>query len=402
MIRSIKLSNQFANSGKKETLRKFLAEYQRITCFFIDVLWEMENIPIFLPADITSKVSTWLSARMIQAAGKQASGIVRGTRRKQEQRLFVIKRLMKKGQSPAKLQRKYDKTKISKPKPNEIYPELSSNFISINTENNTSFDIWLSIGSIGNGIHLKIPLKRTRVLNKWMKQGTLKNRARLSLKYTTLMIDVPEPEKRTDGETMGLDIGEINTFSCSDGQSSGTLDGWNLSKINEKLARKQRGSRGFKKAQRHRENFVNWSLNQLNLSGIQTLRIEKIKDIRRGKRISRRLSHWNYPQIFDKLSRICEETGVQLLAENPAYTSQRCSSCGWTRKRNRNGKLFICGKCGYTVDSDINAAINLSVELPEISSATRQKNINRNGFYWLNSGLYLLGGEHIVPLVQET
>ncbi len=31
-----------------------------------------------------------------------------------------------------------------------------------------------------------------------------------------------------------------------------------------------------------------------------------------------------------------------------AYTSQRCYSCGYTHKDNRDGRRFLCKKCGYT------------------------------------------------------
>ena len=52
--------------------------------------------------------------------------------------------------------------------------------------------------------------------------------------------------------------------------------------------------------------------------------------------------------IFDKLESIALDAGVQIKKINPTYTSQRCSSCGWTRKSNRKGKQFKCGQCGFT------------------------------------------------------
>ena len=50
----------------------------------------------------------------------------------------------------------------------------------------------------------------------------------------------------------------------------------------------------------------------------------------------------------------------QLLLVNPAYTSQRCSRCGHTSRRNRESQaVFVCKKCGLTMNADINAAINI-------------------------------------------
>ncbi|MYB30262.1 MAG: transposase, partial [Cenarchaeum sp. SB0663_bin_5] len=42
-----------------------------------------------------------------------------------------------------------------------------------------------------------------------------------------------------------------------------------------------------------------------------------------------------------------------------AYTSQRCYSCGYTHKDNRDGRKFLCKKCGYTYHADCNAGSNI-------------------------------------------
>jgi putative transposase len=52
--------------------------------------------------------------------------------------------------------------------------------------------------------------------------------------------------------------------------------------------------------------------------------------------------------------------GSQLLAENPAYTSQKCSECGHTEADNRQSQEgFCCLKCGHTENADLNAAKNI-------------------------------------------
>ena len=51
--------------------------------------------------------------------------------------------------------------------------------------------------------------------------------------------------------------------------------------------------------------------------------------------------------------------GSQLLAENPAYTSQKCSRCGHTEAGNRKSQTdFCCLKCGHTENADTNASKN--------------------------------------------
>ncbi len=51
---------------------------------------------------------------------------------------------------------------------------------------------------------------------------------------------------------------------------------------------------------------------------------------------------------------------VTIVAINPAYTSLRCSECGYTDKKNRESQaLFCCLSCGYTDNADVNAAKNI-------------------------------------------
>lgn len=52
--------------------------------------------------------------------------------------------------------------------------------------------------------------------------------------------------------------------------------------------------------------------------------------------------------------------GGQVLAVNPAYTSQKCACCGHTHKDNRKSQSgFVCIVCGYKENADINGARNI-------------------------------------------
>jgi IS605 OrfB family transposase len=230
-----------------------------------------------------------------------------------------------------------------------------------------------------------------------MEQGKIKPGIRISKDYVTFNFEILEPLK-TEGKTTGLDIGMKKVFSTSDNQvSPKDKDGWNLDKILMKMSRKKKGSKGFEKCQEHRNNYINWSLNQLNLKDTKILKLENIKDLRRFNNVSRKLSHWTYTDINRKLESLCDESGVQIHRISPIYTSQRCSKCGWVKKTNRSGERFKCKSCGFTHDSDLNAAINISLDLPEIGLEEILKRKNRKGFYW-----NVLGEEPIVPRTQET
>ena len=53
-------------------------------------------------------------------------------------------------------------------------------------------------------------------------------------------------------------------------------------------------------------------------------------------------------------------SGGHFLSVNPQYTSQRCSCCKYTDKKNRiSQEKFLCQQCGYQDHADINAAKNI-------------------------------------------
>ena len=383
MIRSTNISLKEANFGKCSELTEFRTEYRNVISLFVDILWNLEEIPTLLPKDVTSSIDTWISARARQAAAKQASGIVRGTRKKHKQRFYVYNQLIKDGlyKKARKLKKVIDANPITKPKIDHVNPELDSRFVSFDLDNQTSFDGWLTISSIGRNMKIKIPFKKTKNFNKWNSIAEMKNGIRLGEKRATIMFE-SEPTVAI-GKTVGIDIGVKNVVTVSDGQVDfPDIHNHTLETIQRKISRRKKGSTGFKKACQHRKNHINRMINSINLDGVGIVRIENIKDLRRGKKSSRLLSHWTYTEITGKIELACEECGVRVEHVNPTYTSQRCSKCGWTRKRNRRGKEFRCSACGFACDADLNASVNISLDLPRISKKKRLEKKNLSGFFW--------------------
>ncbi|MFF3889332.1 RNA-guided endonuclease InsQ/TnpB family protein [Streptomyces sp. NPDC001914] len=62
------------------------------------------------------------------------------------------------------------------------------------------------------------------------------------------------------------------------------------------------------------------------------------------------------------LTNAARYTGTRVVKVNPAYTSQRCSACGFVTEGNRESQsVFVCKAtgCGHTAHADVNAAINI-------------------------------------------
>ena len=163
----------------------------------------------------------------------------------------------------------------------------------------------------------------------------------------------------------------------------------------DKIARRQKGSKGFKRAQAHRKNLINQAVNLLAQifnfeDDVAEVRLEKLRRLGEGKKKSRKLQAFNYADLRHKIERKCIETNVELTETSNAYRSQRCSLCGFVHKKNRlnGGEEFKCLKCGYTADADMNSAKNQVTNLPPIYVNRQNRNKaslpnHTTGFYWL-------------------
>ena len=163
----------------------------------------------------------------------------------------------------------------------------------------------------------------------------------------------------------------------------------------DKIARRQKGSKGFKRAKAHKKNLINQAVNLLAQifnfgDDVAEVRLEKLRRLGEGKKKSRKLQAFNYADLRHKIERKCQETNVELTETSNAYRSQRCSLCGFVHKKNRlnGGEEFKCLKCGYTADADMNSAKSEAqvANLPPIYVSRRNRNKypnNTTGFYWL-------------------
>lgn len=158
----------------------------------------------------------------------------------------------------------------------------------------------------------------------------------------------------------------------------------NKIKINEKL-RKQKIDAGIKNIRGHgRTKIVSYSRATKNKShnytetenrrmanliiqtairwNCGTIHMEYLKGIKIKNKC---LENWTYYQLQQFIEQKARQYGIKVEYVNPRNTSQRCNNCGFISKENRpKGKkgasYFCCVECGYNVDADFNAALNIA------------------------------------------
>lgn len=84
------------------------------------------------------------------------------------------------------------------------------------------------------------------------------------------------------------------------------------------------------------------------------------KNVKQKSGLNRVLLNMGISSFFSMLEYKADLYGREVVKVSPAYTSQKCSCCGYIAKANRKTQAkFICEKCGLTINADLNAAINI-------------------------------------------
>lgn len=398
------------NSGKVARLEDFISEYRRAANLYLDFLWNNDvsfngkvfsicrnllETPLFLKKGDYPNFPTNLSARALKCCLTQVLGAVRSSVEKSKRRLYVLNKI---GQ-PEILN-----GKITKPCVGNMRPELNSVCADFQLSNG-EFDGFLQLKSLGKSFgKIRIPVKFHRQFLKWRDAGKMRNSFLISGDNAEFRFEI-KGANRPFGETVGADQGLKTVLTLSDGQATlkENAHGHSLESIVDRLARKKKGSNGFKRAQDLRRNFIGWSINRLNFGNIRQINLEDVRNINFGKRASRKMQAWTNTGIRDKLIRLAEEREVFVKLQPSAYKSQRCSACGNVRKSNRKGEKYACKGCGTSLNADFNAALNHSQDLPPIPFGFFKKGLNLgDGFLWKPEGFFDLSGAALTVPRSET
>jgi IS605 OrfB family transposase len=338
IIRSSKTTLKFLTEAKREKLYEIMDEYSRMVNIFIDSFWESNLEPKDLTKEITNLSDSWLSARMRQCAAREALGMVEGAKEKAK---VIEEESIKPSHSGKKM-------------------ILSSQVVTIEAGRN-SFDIWLVLHSVGNGIKIYIPLKRHRHIN-WFQDWKRSTSVVIHRQYVQFSFEKETGSKKTEGKLIGVDVG-INHLLAT---SMGELIGSGVKGLINIIKRKKQGSKAQKRARKtlsyylHKtvKDYLPWS--ELRLVVVENLQgLKQGKQQNRGKAFRKTLSNWNYRELLNIIQMRCEENRVSFRSVNPYKTSQQCPHCSHTERDNRSGEKFKCLLCGYANQADIVGSLNI-------------------------------------------
>ena len=347
---------KLANAHKRDRLTEPFELYTTELRKLVDQLTYEQSVPKFFGKDVTDQIP--LSARLSQVVAKHASAIARSIKAKVD----LANKSHNKQRYQTELLAKYNQRELSIDI-RSVNIELDSRFIDIQPNKTSKLcDYWIKITSFPSKSWY-LPLKLTNHMRDLISRGfSLKTNA-LRVHSTELigLYFVKESAIKTQGSTLGVDLGRNKIVTCSNGVTETTHQtGVVVKDILALINRRVSKSKSSSKSRTCLKNQINYSLrHDIKWSNIKQLVIEDLHDIKQGNRWGKKHQHWRVGYSQEKIKQLCEENDVQLIRVNAAYTSQQCSVCGFKDRNNRSGEQFSCLSCGHQMDADHNAAINI-------------------------------------------
>ncbi|NJR57637.1 MAG: IS200/IS605 family element transposase accessory protein TnpB [Cyanobacteria bacterium CRU_2_1] len=210
--------------------------------------------------------------------------------------------------------------------------------------------------------------------------------------YIHIQIKDEPPKPIKSDKVIGVDFGRRDIAVTSVGDK---WDGKQIQNVRDRYARvraslQEKASKGTRSTRRRArrilkrlsgrerryQTWLNHNISKLIiLSALQhnaIIAIEDLTGIRehtneqpRSKIERRRSNSWAFFQLRMFLNYKAVQYGVEVVAINPAYTSQTCSECLHIHpvkgKSYRSGKSFKCGHCGNHCDADENGSKMISI-----------------------------------------
>jgi IS605 OrfB family transposase len=192
-----------------------------------------------------------------------------------------------------------------------------------------------------------------------------------------VVVSIPVPVVEPDPTVIGVDLGETRPAVTSSLHFLGQRR-WKAQERRIFRLRRKLQSKGTKSAKRHlrklsgklfrqrrdHDHVLSKRLVQHTPAG-GTIVLENLREIRsrgerRGKAARRRFHTWSFAQLAGFIAYKAEQRGIAVFRIDPRTTSQRCSRCGHVARNNRRSQsLFLCRKCSYCLNADLNAAKNI-------------------------------------------
>lgn len=269
--------------------------------------------------------------------------------------------------------------------------QANANVARLEPSEDSSFDSWLTVATLEKGHPIKIPVKLADYHKEALKEKKLNSSVSLNKRngdwWLTVTYDEEVAVKTTpDAPVVGIDVGIANFITTSTGKHYGTMHGKLKERHKRDRAKRRRkaklraclqkkgvkklpstSSRTGQKLIRQTRQAINRAVNECfndpEHAGVQfayeALSIASMRFKARAMNAYLKASHLAH--IPQQIKWNAEKRGGMATPVISAYSSQECSMCHYTSRKNRpDQQTFCCQVCGFQAHADHNAAVNLS------------------------------------------
>lgn len=231
----------------------------------------------------------------------------------------------------------------------------------------------------GKSKRISVPVKlteRQKSLFSDAKFGTMRIVVKNHTIVAQIVYEIPEPELKSDGNIMGVDLGiKCPAVSyCSDGSIKFYGNGRKNKYMRRHYAylrKKLQTSKQLKAVKRINDkeqriirdidHKISHDIVKTAVAhNVKVIKLEQLQNIRSTTRTSRKNNHSLHTWSFYRLAKFIEYkaklAGISVEYVNPAYTSQTCPVCG--NIHHADDRDYIC-KCGFHIHRDLLGAMNI-------------------------------------------
>lgn len=200
--------------------------------------------------------------------------------------------------------------------------------------------------------------------------------------FVSILVDdkknAPEQHPFTHDTTIGIDVGIKHFVTLSDGTKIDnskffTRSSVKLKKLQQSVSRKVIGSKNYQKSKlkvakcheiiaNQRSDFLH-KLSFKLVSENQAIAIEdlNVSGMIKNKNLAKHIADASWSEFRRQLEYKCKNFGKTLLVIGRFEPSSKiCNHCGYHNNNlELKDRIWCCPECGYELDRDVNAAINI-------------------------------------------
>lgn len=208
--------------------------------------------------------------------------------------------------------------------------------------------------------------------------------------FASVLVNEKLEPKPTTGKTVGIDLGLKTFIVTSDNQQFESPKFFRknhakLARAQMWLSKKKKGSKRRQsqkkkvarihlKTANQRQHFIHQVTNDL-IDNYQQIVIEdlNVKGMVKNRKLAKSISDASFAMFRSHLTYKCKWHDRELVVVDRFYPSSKtCSGCGSKKnKLNLKERIYVCESCGFMIDRDFNAALNLKVEGLRLSETNK-------------------------------